>query len=485
MLPLQDLSLLRSHCYVNGKSTGTPSIEVLNPSTGALVGKVPNLGVADAGLAVAAAKAAFRRWAGLTGSARAAHLKAWHRLIRANRHDLATILTAEQGKPFAEAMAEIDYAAEYVEFYAEEATRLSGEVIAAGRTSRSLVLRQPSGVVAAITPWNFPAAMITRKAAPALAAGCTVVLKPAPQTPFTALALVELADRAGLPAGVMNVVTGDAVSIGSVLTTHPDVRVLTFTGSTDVGKLLMRQCSSTAKKVLLELGGNAPFIVFEDADLDEAVAGAMASKFRNSGQTCVCANRFYVQDSIYNDFVDRLASKVAKLAPGDGFDPAATQGPLIDEAAVLKMERHVEDALASGGRLVTGGRRVKPGSRFFTPTVVAEVSGGALVTREETFGPLAAVLRFKTERQVVDAANESPFGLAAYVYTNDLARAFRMMEALETGMVGINTGRLSNVRAPFGGIKESGNSREGSAHGLLEFTDLKYCSVGLPTVQLN
>jgi succinate-semialdehyde dehydrogenase / glutarate-semialdehyde dehydrogenase len=478
MIPLQEPALLQSQCIIDGRRIGTPQLQVINPSTGAPVAQVPDLGGFETQQAVEAASAALPGWKDLTAKQRAQLLRRWFDLILANREDLAIILTSEQGKPRAEALAEIDYAASYVEFYAEEAKRVQGEILPPPEANaRTLVLRQPVGVVAAITPWNFPAAMVTRKVAPALAAGCTVVLKPAPQTPLTALALAGLALRAGLPPGVLNVVTGNAVAIGSVLTTHPAVRLLTFTGSTAVGKLLMQQCSSTVKKVLLELGGNAPFIVFEDADIDAAVDGAIASKFRNSGQTCVCANRFYVHADVHDEFVDKLAVKARELRAGDGFEPHTTQGPLIDANAIAKVERHVRDAVCRGATVVTGGNRINR-SLLFEPTVLTGMTADMLIAREETFGPVAAVFPFTREDEAIAAANESTAGLAAYIFTKSLDRSFRVMERLEVGMVGVNTGRMSTELAPFGGVKQSGNSREGSHHGILEFTELKYCSIG-------
>ena len=423
--------------------------------------------------------AAFHPWADKTAKERSAVLRKWFDLVLANRHDLATILTSEQGKPLVEALGEIDYAASYIEFYAEEAKRVAGELLPSHRAdARIMVLRQPIGVVAAITPWNFPAAMITRKIAPALAAGCTVVVKPALETPLTALALAELAHRAGFPAGTINVVTGDARAIGGVLTSHPKVRLVGFTGSTAVGKLLMAQASTTVKKVALELGGNAPFIVFDDADLDAAVEGAMLSKYRNMGQTCVCTNRIYVQSAVHDAFVAKLKARAEALRVGDGFGEGVSQGPLITEAAVRKVEEHIADAIAKGANVATGGKRHDLGHTFFQPTVLTGVTAEMKLAREETFGPLAPVFRFDTEVEVVAAANDTESGLAAYFYSRDVARIFRVIERLEYGMVGINTGLISTELAPFGGVKESGNSREGSAHGILEFTELKYACVG-------
>lgn len=479
MRPLNDPTLLRFQSYIDGRFTGETGLVVTNPSTGEVIGQVPNLGAVEATLAVEAAAAAFTPWAARTAKDRSAILRKWFDLIIASRTDLATILTSEQGKPFAEALGEIDYAASYVEFYAEEAKRVAGELLPSHRAdARIMVLRQPIGVVAAITPWNFPAAMITRKVAPALAAGCTVVLKPAPETPLTALALAELAQRAGFPAGTINVVTGDAIAIGGVLTSHPKVRLVGFTGSTEVGKILMRQASGTVKKVALELGGNAPFIVFDDADIDAAVDGAILSKFRNMGQTCVCTNRIYVQDNIHDAFVARLVEKVRALKVGDGFAEGVVQGPLITREAVGKVEAHISDALDKGAALQLGGRRHALGSTFFEPTVLTGVTGDMTLASEETFGPLAPVFRFSTEDEVIAAANATETGLAAYFYSRDAARLFRVMERLEYGMVGINTGLISTELAPFGGVKESGNSREGSHHGILEFTELKYACIG-------
>ncbi|HTM77651.1 MAG TPA: NAD-dependent succinate-semialdehyde dehydrogenase [Devosia sp.] len=476
---LTDTGLLKSQAFIDGVFVGVATVAVTNPSTGAVVGRVPDLGVDAATAAVEAAARAFLPWASRTAKERAGILRQWYDLIIANREDLAAILTSEQGKPFGEALGEIDYAASYVEFYAEEAKRIVGEVLASHRAdARIMVLRQPIGVVAAITPWNFPAAMITRKIAPALAAGCTVVVKPALETPLTALALAELARRAGFPAGTVNVVTGDARAIGGVLTSHAKVRLVGFTGSTEVGKILMRQAAGTVKKVALELGGNAPFIVFDDADLDAAVEGAMLSKYRNMGQTCVCTNRIYVQAGVHDAFVAKLAERIANLRIGDGFTDGVEQGPLINAAAVEKVEAHIADALAKGAQLVLGGRRHERGGTFFEPTLLTGVTAAMEVARDETFGPLAPVFRFKSEEEVIAAANATETGLAAYFYSRDASRLFRVMEQLEYGIVGINTGLISTELAPFGGVKESGNSREGSHHGLLEFTELKYVCVG-------
>ncbi|KKB82844.1 succinate-semialdehyde dehydrogenase [Devosia limi DSM 17137] len=479
MRSLTDPTLLRSQSYINGQFTGEASMAVTNPATGEVIGLVPHLGAAEATAAVEAAAAAFHPWAARTAKDRGAILRKWFELIVANRSDLATILTSEQGKPFAEALGEIDYAASYVEFYAEEAKRIAGELLPSHRTdARIMVSRQPIGVVAAITPWNFPAAMITRKVAPALAAGCTVVLKPAPETPLTALALAQLAQHAGFPAGTLNVITGDAIAIGGVLTSHPKVRLVGFTGSTEVGKILMRQAAGTVKKVALELGGNAPFIVFDDADIDAAVEGAMLSKFRNMGQTCVCTNRIYVQDKVHDAFVAKLVERVRALKVGDGFTEGVVQGPLITEDAVTKVETHIADAVAKGASIALGGKRHALGGTFFEPTVLTGVTASSQLAQEETFGPLAPVFRFSNEDDVIAAANATETGLAAYFYSQNAARLFRVMERLEYGMVGVNTGLISTELAPFGGVKESGNSREGSSHGILEFTELKYACIG-------
>jgi len=479
MRPLNDPTLLRSQVLIDGEFCGEPSVAVMNPANGSVVGKVPRCGSGEATRAVSAAALAFPGWAARTAKQRSALLQRWFELIIAHREDVATILTREQGKPLAEALAEIDYAASYVEFYAEEAKRLAGEMLPSHRVdARILVLRRPIGVVAAITPWNFPAAMIARKIAPALAAGCTVVAKPALETPLTALALAELAHRAGIPAGALNVITGNSREIGGVLTTHPAVRLVSFTGSTAIGKQLMAQAATTVKKVALELGGNAPFIVFEDADLDAAVDGAMLSKYRNMGQTCVCTNRLYLQSGIHDAFVERLVARVSTLRIGDGFDAGIDQGPLINEEAVLKVEGHIADAVAKGAVVAAGGARHKLGRSFFQPTIITGATSAMVLAQEETFGPLAAVFRFDTEDEVIAAANDTDSGLAAYAYTRDLARAFRVMERLDYGIVGINSGLISTELAPFGGVKESGNSREGSHHGIIEYTEIKYVCVG-------
>ncbi len=478
-MDLSDPSLCKEQCLIGGEWVGAPSLEVRNPATGALIARVPNLGAAETREAIEASARAFPAWSGMLAKERAARLRRWYELQIAHRDDLALLMTSEQGKPLAEARAEVDYAASFTEFFAEEAKRIYGEIIPTHRKSaRIIVIKQPVGVVGAITPWNFPLAMITRKIAPALAAGCTVVAKPALETPLSALALAELAVRAGLPAGVLNVLTGDAASIGGELTSNPLVRMITFTGSTEVGKLLMRQAAGTVKKLSLELGGNAPFIVFDDAELDAAVAGALASKYRNSGQTCVCANRILVQVVIYDAFVARLATEVSKLKVGEGTEPGVTQGPLINDAAVAKVEAHVKDAIAHGARVVLGGKRHALGGTFYEPTVLADVTIAMQLAQEETFGPVAPLFRFYDEAEAIAIANGTPFGLAAYVYTRDLARAWRVAEALEYGIVGVNEGIISTELAPFGGVKQSGLGREGSHHGIEEFVELKYILMG-------
>ncbi len=481
-LKLDDPSLLRQQCYVNGEWQDAPSgatLAVTNPATGKTIGTVPAFDAAATERAVAAAHAAFPAWAAKTAKERAALLRRWHDLILENVADLARLMTAEQGKPLAESKGEIAYAASFVEWFAEEGKRVYGDVIPGHQPDkRILVLRQPVGVVAAITPWNFPAAMITRKVAPALAAGCTAVCKPATQTPLSAFALAELAHRAGIPAGVFNVVTGPAREIGGVLTGDVRVRKLSFTGSTEIGKLLMAQCAKTMKKVSLELGGNAPFIVFDDADLDAAVAGAIASKYRNTGQTCVCANRLLVQKGVYEAFTAKLVEAVKKLRVGDGLAGDTEQGPLIDAAALKKVEEHIADATAKGAKIAAGGRRHALGGTFFEPTVLTGVTPAMMVAREETFGPVAACFIFSSEQEAIAMANDTEFGLAAYLYTRDLARSWRVSEALEYGIVGLNTGLISTEVAPFGGVKESGIGREGSKYGILEYTEIKYVCVG-------
>ena len=474
-MQLSDPSLLREQCYVGGRWTGEPATKVTDPATGDVVARVPRFGVQEAEAAVAAAEAAFAGWSRMLAKERSRLLRRWFELMLENKDDLALIMTSEQGKPLVEARGEIDYAASFVEFYAEEGKRIYGETIPTYRAdARILVVRQPIGVCAAITPWNFPAAMITRKCAPALAAGCTVVCKPAGETPLTALALAVLAERAGIPAGVFNVITGDSKAIGGVLTGDPRVRLVGFTGSTEIGKMLMRQAASTVKKVALELGGNAPFIVFDDADLDAAVEGAIMSKYRNMGQTCVCANRIYVQAGVYDAFAEKLAGAVMKLKVGRGTEVGVTQGPLINMDAVDKVERHIKDAVGQGAEVVVGGKRHALGGSFFEPTVLKNVSTKMLISREETFGPVAPLFRFDSEEEAVGLANDTEYGLAAYFYSRDVGRCFRVAEALEYGMVGINSGAISTEVAPFGGVKESGLGREGSRHGIEEFVEIKY-----------
>lgn len=483
MLTLQDPGLLREQCFINGEWIAGPStINVTNPATGELVGRVPRLGAAETRRAIEAASAALPSWRARTAKDRGQMLRRWSDLMLSNIEDLAQLMTAEQGKPLAEARGEIRYAASYLEWYAEEAKRVYGETIPAPVVGqRIVVLKEPVGVCAAITPWNFPSAMITRKAGPALAAGCTIVLKPASQTPLSALALAVLAERAGIPEGVFSVVIGAAAEIGTELCTHPSVHKVSFTGSTEIGRQLMAQTASTVKKVSMELGGNAPFIVFEDADLDAAVQGAIASKYRNAGQTCVCTNRIYVHRSVYDDFAQKLVVAVRKLEVGDGRDAGVTIGPLIDESAVQKVEAHIADALAGGARVLTGGTRHARGRTYFEPTVLADVDAGMAVASEETFGPLAPLFRFDDEEEVVALANATEFGLASYFYTANLARAWRVAERLEYGMVGVNTGLISTEVAPFGGVKQSGIGREGSRHGIDEYLVTKYVNFAIGT----
>jgi succinate-semialdehyde dehydrogenase/glutarate-semialdehyde dehydrogenase len=481
-MKLQDTKLLKQLCYIDGAWTAADNgttLPVRNPATGAPLGVIPNMGSGETRRAVQAASAAQPGWAARTAKERANLLRRWFDLIIANQDDLAVLMTAEQGKPLAEAKGEIVYAASFIEWFAEEAKRLYGDVIPGHQADkRILVLRQPVGVVAAITPWNFPAAMITRKAGPALAAGCSFVCKPATQTPFSALALAELADRAGIPKGVFNIVTGKATEIGGEMTSNPLVRKLTFTGSTEIGKKLMAQCAGTMKKISMELGGNAPFIVFDDADLDAAVQGALASKYRNTGQTCVCANRLLVQAGVYEEFTHKLQAAVGKLRVGDGLAGVTDQGPLIDEKALAKVEEHIADAVSKGATVAAGGKRHSLGGTFFEPTILANVTTAMLVAREETFGPVAPLFKFQTEAEAIRMANDTEFGLAAYLYTRDLARSWRVSEAIEYGIVGINTGIISTEVAPFGGVKESGTGREGSKYGILDYTEIKYVCVG-------
>jgi succinate-semialdehyde dehydrogenase/glutarate-semialdehyde dehydrogenase len=475
---LVDSALLRHRCYIAGRwcdaDAGT-TLQVTDPATGESLGRVPSMGIEETRRAIEAAEAAGKPWQALTAAERGAMLRRWQELMLAHQEDLAHLMTAEQGKPLAEAQGEIQYAASFLEWFAEEGRRVYGDLIPQHQADkRILVLKQPIGVCAAITPWNFPAAMITRKAGAALAAGCTLVVKPAAETPFSALALCELAERAGMPPGVLNVLTGPAQIIGGELTANPKVRKLSFTGSTAVGKLLMRQCADTLKKLSLELGGNAPFIVFEDADVEAAVQGALQSKYRNTGQTCVCANRILVQDGIYDAFAARLAEEVDKLKVGVGVEEGVNQGPLIDQAAVAKVEAHIGDALAQGARVLTGGARHTLGGTFFQPTVLADVTPKMRVAREETFGPVAPLFRFHTEEEAVALANDTEFGLAAYFYTKDVARVWRVAEQLEYGMVGVNSGIVSTAVAPFGGVKQSGIGREGSKYGIEEYLEMKY-----------
>ncbi|MEX3964971.1 NADP-dependent succinate-semialdehyde dehydrogenase [Paraburkholderia sp. EG286B] len=481
---LKDASLLQTSAFINGEWQGAEdgaTFEVKNPATGAVIGTVPRMGAAETRRAIAAANAAWPTWRAKTAKERSVILRKWHDLMMENADDLALILTTEQGKPLAEAKGEIGYAASFLEWFAEEGKRIYGDTIPTpANDKRIVVTKEPVGVCAAITPWNFPAAMITRKVGPALAAGCAIVLKPAEATPFSALALAVLAERAGVPRGVFSVVTGDPKAIGGELTSNPTVRKLSFTGSTPVGRLLMSQCASTVKKVSLELGGNAPFIVFEDADLDAAVAGAIASKYRNSGQTCVCTNRFYVHDAVYDAFAAKLRDAVEKLKVGLGTEAGVTQGPLINEAAVLKVESHIEDALAKGAQVTTGGKRHALGHGFFEPTILTGVTPAMKVARDETFGPLAPLFRFSSDEEVIRMANDTEFGLAAYFYSRDIGRVWRVAEALEYGMVGINTGLISNEVAPFGGVKQSGLGREGSHYGVDDYVVIKYmCMAGM------
>ena len=483
-MQLRDATLFRRQCPVAGSwidaDSGAVSA-IVNPATGAVLGHVPELGAAETRRAIEAAHAAWPGWRALTAQARAAVLRRWFNLLLENQEDLATLMTLEQGKPLAEARGEIAYAAGFIEWFAEEGKRLYGDAIPAHQPDkRILVFKEPVGVCAAITPWNFPAAMIARKAGAALAAGCTMVVKPAPQTPFSALALAALAERAGLPGGVLNVVTGPAQVIGDEILDNPLVRKLSFTGSTRTGKYLMQRCAGTLKRLSLELGGNAPFIVFDDADLDAAVAGALASKYRNSGQTCVCANRFLIQDGVYNAFAAKLTQAVREqLKVGNGLEPDVTQGPLIDAAALAKVERHVADAVVQGATVLTGGQRHALGGTFYEPTVLIGVTPGMLLAREETFGPVAPLFRFQTDDEAIRLANATEFGLASYFYSRDLNRVFRVAEALQYGMIGINTGLISTEVAPFGGVKESGFGREGSKYGIQEYLNLKYLCVGL------
>ncbi len=479
---LKDMSLFRQQCYIDGAWVDADSkatIAVHNPADGARIGTVPNMGQAETRRAIEAANAAWPAWRAKTAKERAAILRKWFELMMANVEDLAVLMTVEQGKPLTESRGEIAYGASFIEWFAEEAKRIYGDTIPAQSPDRRIVvIKEPVGVCAAVTPWNFPNAMITRKAGPALAAGCTMVIKPASMTPYSALALCELAARAGIPKGVVSVVTGASGPIGKELTSNPLVRKFTFTGSTEVGKQLMQQCATTVKKVSLELGGNAPFIVFDDADLDAAAEGALASKYRNSGQTCVCANRVFVQDAVYDKFAKKLAEKVEAMKVGSGLEAGVVQGPLIDMKAVEKVEEHIADALAKGARVVTGGKRHEKGGQFFQPTVLADVNTSMKITHEETFGPVAPLYRFKTEEELIKLANDTEYGLAAYFYSRDIGRIWRVAEGIESGIVGINVGIISTEVAPFGGMKESGIGREGSKYGIDEFLEAKYLCMG-------
>ena len=485
---LNDPTLLKTDALINGQWVAAPAeagvvpgrFDVTDPSTGHKLADVANMGPKDAEAAIAAANAAWPAWRAKTGKERFAILRKWFELLMANQDDLARILTAEQGKPYAEAKGEIAYGASFVEWFAEEAKRVNGETLPQFDNNRRLmVIKQPIGVCAAITPWNFPLAMITRKVAPALAAGCTVVIKPAELTPLTALAAAELAIRAGIPAGVLNILSADAdnsIAIGKVICASDTVRHISFTGSTEVGRILMAQSAPTIKKMSLELGGNAPFIVFNDADIDSAVEGAFASKYRNAGQTCVCSNRFYVQEGVYDQFVEKFAAKVRTAKVGNGFEDGVSQGPLIEEAALVKVQRHVEDAVAKGGRVLVGGKRMT--GQFFEPTVVADATPDMLCATEETFGPFAPIFKFATEQEAIDAANNTEFGLASYFYSRDIGRIYRVGEALEYGMVGINVGILATEHVPFGGVKQSGLGREGSHFGMDDYVEVKYLCIG-------
>jgi len=476
---LKDLSLLKQQCYVGGAWVGTPEMEVTNPATGEVIAYVPRFGTEETAQAIDAANEAFASWGRMLAKERSKLVRRWFELQMEHLEDLALIMTSEQGKPLAEARGEVAYAAGFTELFAEEAKRAYGETIPTHRQDgRIVVIKQPIGVVGAITPWNFPMAMITRKVAPAIGVGCTVVSKPASATPLTALALAELADRAGVPKGVFNVITGSASAIGKELTTSPKVQMITFTGSTEIGKKLMEQAASTVKRVGMELGGNAPLIVFDDADLDQAVRGAIASKFRNTGQTCVCANRILVQDSVYDAFAEKLTAEVAAMKVGEGIEEGVAQGPLINQDALEKVEAHVDDAVSKGAKVLTGGKRHERGGTFYEPTVLADVDTGMLFNEEETFGPMAPLLRFKTEEEAIEIANDTPHGLSAYFFARDIGRVWRVAERLEAGIVGINEGVISTELAPFGGVKESGLGREGSHHGIEEFLEMKYMLMG-------
>ncbi len=480
-MQLNNSALFRQQAYVDGKwldaDSGSTS-NVTNPATNEVIGTIPKMGAAETRRAIEAANQALPAWRALTAKERSAKIRRWYELMLENQEDLARLMTIEQGKPLAESRGEIATAASYLEWFAEEGKRIYGDTIPGHQADkRLLVIKQPIGVTAAITPWNFPSAMITRKAGPALAAGCTMVLKPASQTPYSALALAELAERAGIPAGVFSVVTGSAGDIGSELTSNPTVRKLTFTGSTDIGRKLIAECAHDVKKVSMELGGNAPFIVFEDADLDKAVEGALISKFRNNGQTCVCANRIYVHDAVYDLFAEKLQAKVAALTIGNGLENNITTGPLIDEKAIAKVKEHIEDAVSKGAKVISGGKLIE--GNFFQPTILTDVPQSALVVRDETFGPLAPLIRFSNDEEVVAQANDTEFGLASYFYTQDVSRIFRVGEALEYGMVGVNTGLITTEVAPFGGVKASGLGREGSKYGIEDYLEIKYMCISV------
>ncbi|MBX7146700.1 MAG: NADP-dependent succinate-semialdehyde dehydrogenase [Alphaproteobacteria bacterium] len=479
---LKDPNLLKQQCFINGQWVSAQSgktLSVDNPATGEIIASIPDMGLEETKKSIDVAHQAWATWRKKTAKERSVILRKWFDLIMANQEDLAWLMTAEQGKPFDEAKGEIAYSASFVEWFAEEGKRIYGDVIPTHQSDkRIIVIKEPIGVVAAITPWNFPSAMITRKCAPAMAAGCTIVVKPATQTPLSALALAELSVRAGVPAGVFNVITGSAQLIGQEMTTNPLVRKLSFTGSTSVGKKLMAQCASTIKKISLELGGNAPFIVFDDADLDAAVQGALASKYRNTGQTCVCANRLFVQDKVYDSFAKKLSEAVSQLKVGNGLQGQTQQGPLIDAKAVLKVEEHVQDAVDKGAKIILGGKRHSLGGNFFEPTILANVTSSMLVAEEETFGPLAPLFRFQTEEEVIEMANNTEYGLASYFYSRDIGRIWRVAEAIESGIVGINTGIISTEVAPFGGVKESGLGREGSKYGIEDYIEIKYLCLG-------
>ncbi len=482
-MQLKDSGLLREACYINGEwvvADDGATREIINPANGEILASVPNMGMAETRRAIEMAETALFSWQEKTAAERAGVMRRWYELVLEHKKDLAIIMTQEQGKPLAESLGEVVYGASFIEWFAEEAKRVYGDTIPAHQADkRILVIKQPVGVCAAITPWNFPNAMITRKAGAALAAGCTMVIKPAGDTPLSALALCELAQRAGMPPGVLNVVTGSAAEIGDELTSNPIVRKLSFTGSTEVGRTLLAKCADTVKKVSMELGGNAPFIVFDDADLDAAVEGAIQSKYRNTGQTCVCANRFLVQDSVYDEFAKKLTAAVSDMQVGNGMDDGVTQGPLINEAAVKKVEEHISDAVSKGARILVGGARHELGGNFFQPTLMVDVSSRMLVAREETFGPVAPLFRFTTEEQAIEMANDTEFGLAAYFFSQNLGRVWRVSEQLEYGMVGINSGIISTAIAPFGGVKQSGVGREGSKYGIEEYLEIKYLCMGI------